>query len=418
MKPASLLSIILIILCSCEDRERLNPLDPKNSITEGAPTGLKIFTRVDSIALRWNPFNIDNMVEYQIYRGAGRDELFKHASVPADSVVFRETELDFEESYFYAVQALTEFSQSSISKTVTTMPGPHTLWVADMYNFFLRNISFDGSWGQKIMEFISPRSLALDSKTKILWLGEYFEKSLLGLDQQMAIVNRIDLPDSPIDFALDSLNRRLFVLLEDSSLRSYNMDGSIIWNYQLGFNPNLSSELVYDVITGSIWLSSNVINAVLKIAAADPEAGADIFSLIPNPGPLEADPVNGGVWVSTETGIVRIKASGEMNWYKQELFIHDISIHPQSGDCYYTGSRERFSNWETGYLTYSNPEVHQIILDNDVDQLYNIQVMPGINSTGIFAQQAFTWKLLRFTEKGEKVGELDNFNSRLDFALD
>ncbi|MEE8437869.1 MAG: hypothetical protein V3S22_05965 [Candidatus Neomarinimicrobiota bacterium] len=418
MKPASLLSIILVILCSCEDRERLNPLDPKNGLTEGAPTGLKIFTRVDSIALRWNPFNVDNMVEYQIYRGFAKDELFKHAAVPADSEVFRETDLNFEESYFYAVQALTEFSQSGISKTVSTIPGPHTLWVADMYNFFLRNISFDGSWGQKTMEFISPRSLVLDSKSKILWLGEYFEESLLGLDHQMTVVNRIELQDSPIDFALDSLRRRLFAVLEDSTLNCYDMDGSVIWNYKLGFNPNLSTELAYDAITENIWLSSNVVNAVIKISTDGPAAGVDIFSSIPNPGPLEADPVNGGVWVSTETGIIRIKSSGEINWYKQELFIHDVSIHPQSGDCYYTGSRERFSTWETGYLINSNPEVHQIILNNDVDQLYNIQVIPGPNSTGIFVQQAFTWKLLRFTEKGEKVGELDNFNSRLDFALD
>jgi len=418
MKQTGLLISIIILICwGCEDRNRLNPLDPENELTQGAPTGIKIHIRADSVELFWSPFRVDNMKEYLIYRGFSENELIQHGTVTNDSTVFRESNLAFGQSYYYAVQALTEFSHSVISEAVATIPGPHTLWVADMYNFFLRNISYDGSWNQKTIEFTSPRSLALDSKTNIIWLGEYFKEQLLGFDHNMNIVSQIELPSRPIDFAVDSLKQRIFVVLEDSSLQCFNMDGSTIWKYELNFDPNLSSEIAYDAVTENIWLSSNIINAVIKINAGDPEK-IEIFSAIPNPGPLETDPFKGGVWVATESGIAYINSLSELIFYKTDLFIYDVSVHPQTGNCYYTGSESDNSNWETGYITESNPENFKIILGNEMQDLYNIQVIPGPYSSGIFVQQAFTWKLLRFNANGDKIGELSNFNSRLDFVLD
>ncbi len=410
---------IILLMCgvltlfSCEDRERLNPLDPANELSHGAPTGLKAITQKDTVNLRWNPFDVNHMAAYEIYRGQDAQDLALHHVLSSEFNEFQENGLSYNRPYFYAIRAVTEFSQSGRSRPVKTIPGPYSLWVADMYNFFLHSISFDGTQKQKTLEFKSPRSLVKINKD--LLVSDYFEKRIYKVSPEVKIKVLFSLPDSPIDVALDNEANQLYILLEDSTVRGYTLEGTLVWTLTLGLNPNLSSELAFDTQTESLWISLNEQNKVIRVSPLG-QIMVEIEN-IPNPGPLKADPINGGVWVTTENGIMKQTPQGEQYRYRTHLFIHDISIHPETGDCYYTGSRGGVSDWETGVLPLENPENPVIILNDSVQWLYNIQVVPSEGETGIFVQQAFEWKLLRFNATGEKLGELETFNSRLDFIL-
>lgn len=410
--------LLLFLFTACEDRERLNPLDPENHLSHGAPTGLRVVSRRDTARLVWNSFEVNHLQAYEIYRGVEPDELIIQGSIMAENTFFIDQGLTYDQPYYYAVRALTEFSQSAISDPVGFTPGPQNVWVADMYGFKLRNISYDGKTITTEREYDSPRSVEYDPGEKIIWVADYFQKTFLGFTTKLKPKIMIPLPAEPIALTLDSLNQVLYTVLEDNTLYAFDYSGTILWQVDIDRELTLATELAYNALTENLWVSMSATNELLMIKTRPLIKERVVFTNLDNPGPLEADPLGSGVWVSTASGIARVDSAGNFSFYKTELFIHDLSLDPFSGDCYYTGSLERFSNWETGYLQHDHPEVSTVILDQSVPQIYNLQVVPGTGIPGILVQEADNHKLIRYSRAGEKLGETSGYSSHLDFALD
>ncbi len=408
------LIFIIILLAGCENRERLNPLDPENEYTQGAPTGLWLLSHRDSVQINWNGFDVDHMAGYEIYRGEGDLELID--VITADQTTYVDTGVEYYQEYTYAIRAKTEFSQSNLSQEKKVIPGPWNAVVADMYNFHIRNISFDGRTITQEKRFNSPRAMVTDPNSNQMYVADYFDQKIYGLNRSFTIQSTIELPSNPI--AMDVGMGKFFVLLEDSTIRSFDISGPEDVSHRLEFDPNLSSEIAYDTKTEKIYVSLNKHNRVIVLDANTLDQEGKKEYEFQNPGPIEPNYVQGGVFVATESGIVNIDISGGVNKYLADLFIHDISTHPDRSELYYVGSKERAVGWEVGYINIKSGERVQI-LGNEYSRLYNIQMIPADGEhDGFVVQQAFPGKLMRFNKSGEKWAEIDGFNSRLDFILD
>jgi len=131
-----------------------------------------------------------------------------------------------------------------------------------------------------------------------------------------------------------------------------------------------------------------------------------------------ADPVAGGCWVATDSGVVRIDTDGRLTTYLTDNRVLDISLNPD-GDCYYIGRSYQDGQWQTGRLC-GQPEP-EIILGADYSNLTGIQVLPGEGQTGFLVSQAqsvYSQRILRFDREGDLMGWLGGFYELLDFSLE
>jgi len=410
--------LLFLLVTACEDRERSNPLDPENHLSHGAPQGLKVITHRDTARVLWQPFEVDHLKSYVVYRGNDFKALDYLTSIQPEKTEFTDGDLDYDRPYYYAVQAITEYSQSAVSQAVKVIPGPVNVWVADMYGFLLRNISYDGTTITKEQEYSSPRSVEFDPGEKMLWVGDYYQRKIFGISYDFQEHRTLTLPSEPIALALDSLNQLLFTVLEDNNLYALDYAGSVLWQVPLKREVTLATELAYNSRTGNVWISLSATDEVLVVNTQSADKEPVTFPTVDNPGPLEADPKVAGVWVSTASGVARMDTSGLVAVYKSNLFIHDLSLDPVTGDCYYSGSLERFSNWETGFLDHNHPEQSTVILGDSISQVFNLQVVPGTVSAGILIQEARNHTLIRFDHSGKRLGTTVGYSSHLDFALD
>ena len=93
------IGLICSILCfvwGCSQRDRLNPLDPKNPDTEGKPVGVTILSDQDDVTVSWVNQSFEDILGFNIYRRQeGEDfESIGVASVSASS--FTDSDLEYD----------------------------------------------------------------------------------------------------------------------------------------------------------------------------------------------------------------------------------------------------------------------------------------------------------------------------------
>jgi hypothetical protein len=412
-----LILILLFTFNACSDRERLNPLDPKNPITHGKPVGLSAIPDRDSVRLSWSPIDVDDFVGYHVFKGYDSTQLELFTRVGADCTGIIDTGLTYDRDHYYAIQGETVYNMSLLSDVLRVVPGPFNIWIADVYAYRIQEISYDGTYILTALDFSSPRAIEYDADYGVLWVADYWEQRVYALDQNLTKDHFFLLDGYPLDLAIDRINGKLYVLLSNNRIKGYSYYGQEILSLDLEESVSVDSKLVYCPTTSSLWLTAPNRGSVTRVILNTGAVTLKTFRSLGSEGPIEVDPIEGGVWVATRSGIARITKEDSIYYYLSHLHIRDISVEPSNGDCYYTGNTVSKGEWTTGYLRYADPSHNNVILDSDYPDLYNIQVIPGTGEPGIIVQQAFSWKLLRFTSRGEQIGELSGFNSVLDFVL-
>ena len=76
-----------LVAWGCSERERSNPLDPLNSITNGAPTGFVAVTNRDTAYLSWDPVDINSLESYRLQRSVAGARYEALASVAPNVAV-------------------------------------------------------------------------------------------------------------------------------------------------------------------------------------------------------------------------------------------------------------------------------------------------------------------------------------------
>ncbi len=419
MRRALLLAGLLIGACS--DRERSNPLDPLNPVTHGAPTGFYAATNRDTAHLSWQPMDVDSLLGYRIHRGVAGNPLRELTTVQPEVTRYIDLRLQYDTLYAYAVQAITPVGEPAISRPDTVVPGAHNFWVADFNRGSIERVTYDGSHLLGQRQLISPEAVAYLPQEGLLWVADFFADSVYLLDAGLNELLRIRLPGRPIELSADDGGSTVYVLqIDPDSIYHLGADGQVLEGFGTPVDVSISGSLAYDGVTGTLWLGqpdATTVGGVFRRAVGAGEEWELAFSG-PPPRRLAADPVNGGCWVATDAGIVKLDPAGGRTTFLPQLQAWDVSVNRANGDCYYVGVTLADGRWQAGRI-HGWPDAQvAIILDNTYDTLIRIQVLPGQGQTGFLAGQSSTGRMLRFDETGQLMGLLENHRFPLEIALE
>ncbi|MBL7030926.1 MAG: fibronectin type III domain-containing protein [Candidatus Marinimicrobia bacterium] len=417
MKIIHLYSLLFIaVLLSCSDRERLNPLDYKNPLTEGKPTGFRIITNRDTVRLFWDHPAIEDLTGFQIFQSMGDGDLILSDSIDNTQVTLMKTGFMYDTTYQFALKTKTRFGESKLSDPISVVPGPVNIWIADILGNMIWRLSYDGSNVLKQHIIFNPTAIEYERET--LWVANYYEKKIIAMDRQLIPKKEIILSDRPVDLAFNSDEKYLYVLQTDSIINGYTTEGLLQIQIKLDASFSLYSRLAYDGKTHSIWVTNFLHNLVIHVELKNDPIRITRFSDLNKPFSVEPDPISGGVWVSTNNGIIRFQNDNTQTQFKEGMYISDISINPVNGDCYYAGKSLSSDLWETGYLPSIHPEESVQLLGNAVPDISNIKVIPGSGNPGFMIHQYRTGKILRFNPEGILIGEMETFDNFLDIEID
>lgn len=408
-----------LLVWTCSSRERTNPLDPRNPVTGGAPTGFHAIANRDTAFLTWNPVDVSGLAGYHIFRSIGLQPLALHTQVTPEHHQFMEIGLSYDSIYCYAIQAVTYAGESLLSKPDTLIPGPSNFWIADFYGSRVWRISYDGAHILGNEYFSSPEALITRPQEGIVWIGDYYEKAVYGVTVQFEVLHRLALTGRPIDVALDPATGTLFVLqrLPDRVL-IISPNGNLQDSLEVPGDIRPNAALTLDAGRGRLWLSiphqSYIGGRIYYLNVPYADNHWQLVSEVAYPYGITANSTTGDCWAATDSGIVHFSPPSDTTVYLSNLRIEDLSLNQANGDCYFVGYNRLAGHWQVGRI--SGSEV-AIILDHST-YLADIQVLSGAVTAGFLVSQIYTGSILRMNAEGQLLGRLDGFYNILEFALE
>ncbi|MEE9464556.1 MAG: fibronectin type III domain-containing protein [Candidatus Neomarinimicrobiota bacterium] len=416
-------ALIVLLAAGCSDRERTNPLDPNNQLTKGAPVGLEVVTILDTAYVNWQPFDVENLTGYRIYRWTEGDTLAAHATISFQFSSFQEYNLISDQKYYYAVQAITETDESGISAPDSAIPGPNNFWVTDYDDAALKRVTYDGSHIISQVYVNSPFALVADPVRNRFWVADYWNRAITVFARDLSVVGSVTLEGSPFDLAISTGFRRVYCLqINPDAITILNLDGEQVDGLDIPGEPNRHSTIAMDEIAVQVWLGQPRSSGEAYLYRTDYRLKPIVWHTAASFGSLntiKADPVNGGVWAATGAGMAYVgPRSEEPLVFASDVIVYDISFNPENGDCYFIGRQITDNVPVVGRIT-GDIGFRRVTLINLPDQgLVRLQVLAGAGPVGFLAWQDSENRLIRFTADGTPIGHLDGVAGVTGFALE
>ena len=404
---------LMLFLLSCSKRDRLNPLDVENKITGGKPTGLNLVPIRDTVQVSWDNIDVHDPFDYVIHKAVNNTGLMEYATVPAASTEFSDSEVSYYQNYTYAVQAVTDYMVSPLSDTVSVTVGPYSIYVADFYDNSVRILSWDGSYLIKSQSVSSPRAIQYRESDNRFAVADYYDNAVLLLSTDLNETEYIDIGDYPLDLDVNQLTNRIHVLTRNGYIMKLDEEGEKIETVNMGMLPSWDSQISSDPISNGLWISNPDSGIVWFLPYNEGWNHVVKFNGLDSPSSLSSF---GGAWVATDSGIVHLSPSGDSEILVPDIYVTDVEIDTVSKQCFYVGKDLVKGSWVAGKIDLET-KFNTILLDGDYHYLHQIYPIPGEIGTEFMIQESKTWTLIRFDVNGNKLGEIHDFNSRLDFQI-
>ncbi len=404
---------LTLFLFSCSKRDRLNPLDVENPITGGKPTGLELVPIRDIVGISWNEININDLSAYIIYKSVNNAGLIEYATVSGFTTEYSDSAVSYYQNYTYAVQAETDYMVSPLSDTVSVTVGPYSIYVADFHDNSVRILSWDGSYLIKSKSVSSPRAIQYRKSDNRFMVADYYDKAVILLSTDLNETEYIDIGDYPLDLDVNQLTNRIHVLTRNGYIMKLDEEGEKIDTLNAGMLFGWDAEISSDPISDGLWISNPDSGIVWFSPHNIGEKNVIRFSGLDSPSSLSSF---GGCWVATHAGIVHLSPSGDSEILEPDIYVTDVEIDTMSKKCFYVGKDLAKNSWVAGKIDLET-KFNTILLDSAYHYLHQIYPFPGETGTEFLIQESATWTLIRFDENGNKLGEMENFNSWLDFQV-
>jgi len=404
---------LTLFLFSCSKRDRLNPLDVENPITGGKPTGLELVPIRDIVGISWNEININDLSAYIIYKSVNNAGLIEYATVSGFTTEYSDSAVSYYQNYTYAVQAETDYMVSPLSDTVSVTVGPYSIYVADFHDNSVRILSWDGSYLIKSKSVSSPRAIQYRKSDNRFMVADYYDKAVLLVSIDLNETEYIDIGDYPLDLDVNQLTNRIHVLTRNGYIMKLDEEGEKIETLNAGMPFGWDAEISSDPISDGLWISNPDSGIVWFSPHNIGEKNVIRFSGLDSPSSLSSF---GGCWVATHAGIVHLSPSGDSEILEPDIYVTDVEIDTMSKKCFYVGKDLAKNSWVAGKIDLET-KFNTILLDSAYHYLHQIYPFPGETGTEFLIQESATWTLIRFDENGNKLGEMENFNSWLDFQI-
>ncbi|MFQ6673639.1 MAG: hypothetical protein ACE5GH_02495, partial [Fidelibacterota bacterium] len=208
-------SILLVLLASqCSDRERLNPIDPRNPVTGGKPAGLTLSSDKRAVFARWDHIDNKSVTGYHLWRKReDQEEFVLVAALSGDSTNWSDSITHYDSSYAYEISATTTTWETPKSDPETIIPGPFNYWIADFFAGLLRRISYDGAHLLFEDYADSPVSIQMAQSQRSLWLASSYPARIRRLTVDGILEFSRALPASPVDLAVDGISGDVFIAM-------------------------------------------------------------------------------------------------------------------------------------------------------------------------------------------------------------
>ena len=326
------------MLLSCTDRERINPLDPKNADTLGRPTGFKVFSIQDTVYLGWTSIDLKDLNGFQIYRTTnGLDEFLPVQLVPPSNNSFKDTNIEFEIEYTYFMTAVGANYESPPSDTLGVIPGPTLNWVASNTNQQLLKLTHD--LRHRILTvsgFLPIFDIEANPRTGEVWVIERL-LNIFGNAIRISANGEILRPfaefTEPLEAALDYGSGSLWVAdAKAGQVVKLDSVGNETFSIS-GISRPVSVSI--DQRNGYCWVADGDLNQISRISAdgsgmdVSPVALTSVKSVVVNSK-------DGSVWVADSTRVLRVNESGQLELELVEEFgyVKKIAVNDLTGDVW------------------------------------------------------------------------------------
>ena len=403
----------MLFLLNCSKRDRLNPLDVENQITGGKPTGLNLVPIRDTVQVSWDEIDVRDLSVYVIHKAVNNTELMEYAAVSADSTEYSDSAVSYYQNYTYAVQAVTDYMVSPLSDTISVTIGPYSIYVVDFYDNSVRILSWDGSYLIKSKSVSSPRAIQYRKSDNRFMVADYYDKAVLLLSADLNETEYIDIGDYPLDLDVNQLTNRIHVLTRNGYIMKLDEEGEKIETLNAGMPFGWNAEISSDPISDGLWISNPDSGIVWFLPYNESWNHVVKFNQLDSLSSLSSF---GGGWVATHAGIVHLSPIGDSEILAPDIYVTDVEIDTMSKKCFYVGKALAKNSWVAGKIDLET-KFNTILLDSAYHYLHQIYPIPSETGTEFLIQESATWTLIRFDENGNKLGEMENFNSRLDFQI-
>jgi len=359
---------------------------------------------------------VNSLTGYYIYKNINNGFLVFYDSVSANETQYLDLNIFYHYRYKYSIQANTYSDQSALCDTLSIIPGYYNFIINDFNNFQILKITNDCSHVIQATQFTSPIALEKTRDNSYVLAIDLWERLIKVYNMNLVPQASFSIGEQPINFVIDE-NNRIYVLYRHVNyLGVYSLNGDSENPIEIDFGVTFRTEIAYDVFRKNIWFSDPIQDTVRSVNITN--GSVNYYDTFYNPGKIYADPVRGGVWICSDSGIVRISNTGNSGSYKENFYISDISINPDNGDCYYSGYDYENEKWVIGKIII-NGEIQDEILTEAYSNVYFIQVVPGIDDAGLMIlQQSPVRQIIRLDPNGEQIGQMKFNNSVIDVVLD
>jgi len=400
-----LILVSLIFIFRCIDRDRLNPIDPRNPITAGRLQQLNVYSEQDRVVLQWRRLSLNNIRGYRIYRKIASDSTFQPISLASpDSSQYIDYPVIYNNKYDYFVSILGGDFETPGSDTVSIIPGPTSIWATDVYNRRLLKISHDGTHEiRQIPVDGYPWALAYDSENNIIWYTDVFLNRVYQIKSPMdEIVLDLAYGD-PIDLVMDKKNNRIWIADQNQGrIFVFNRQGEKIG--EIGdFKKPASIDCVAN--DGSCWIADSKAGTITKISTNLNQV-AQISHLI-NPTSISANQQSGDCWVADSSRVLKFDLKGRLRLSLEPPgnFLRYLAIDSELGHCWVLDFN--FFAYQSRLLCFNN-DGDQLLDLGGLSWPENLKVNPYDHSC--IVADAGAGRILKVLLDGTIIGEVTGYD--------
>jgi sugar lactone lactonase YvrE len=299
---ALLLIGALLVLGGCTTRERTNPLDPRNTVTQGSLIGFNAIAADSVVELRWPPLGVQGVLGYRVqrWRPGGVPQSLGASDYNPDATAAEDPDVRNDSTYVYRLIAHLDTGDSVLSAPDTVTPGTRRIFALAAGTPSLLRLTPDAR--DVLYELQTKESyvdMELDRSTGVLWFAAETSGEVVRRTPDGAITGSVIETGAPGDLSVSS-NRGLgwVVSLTTGSVTSYGPDlNDASPHSTIGDVPD--PRIVEAGTTDpSVWVGDEG-GEVYRFQAQD-LVRTNVWSLAA--GPIRAialDEARGGAWVAT-----------------------------------------------------------------------------------------------------------------------
>jgi DNA-binding beta-propeller fold protein YncE len=398
------------LAAGCSSRERLNPLDPANRATGGAPQGFAALAGDRSAVLQWTLSTTGLTLGVRLFRATGAAAPESLADLPPGVTEFFDTGLANGVDYTYRLSYVLQNGALSGAATDVATPGTARPWVADYSAHTVSRITPDGRhiaesisqsfkgpsaldvnsdgrvwvcdplggrlwrvtpglFEEEVGSLQQPVAVTIDRRRARVWVCDQGLGALQGLDPVNAVAPYVDVRGlaRPLDVGVDPIDGSVWVCERTGDrVRHISFAGDALGS-AIATAP---SRVAVDSVTHRVWVSSVVARRVTVFGPTG--TALDSLTNLAGPVGIAIDPIAGSIWVADTDGdrvIVFDRAGGEKFRVTNVYQPLEIAIDRATGEAWVAQA-------SIGQVTRISADGHVLRRTGGFSQPYDIALAP------------------------------------------